>query len=67
MTNPIHRSHHPAAPLSPVTQRLYDECNAASELLKTPGLDLETHMWLIEQRGKLTNDIWSAARRERVT
>lgn len=65
MTNEIHRPYHPAAPLSEATEPLYRECVAASELLRSPGLDLETHLWLIAERGRLSSAIWNAARKAR--
>lgn len=63
--NPIHRTHHPAAPLTDATEPLYRECVAASELLRSPGLDVAARIYLVSIKGDMTAKIWNAARKAR--
>lgn len=65
MTNEIHRPYHPAAPMSEATEALYKECVAATELLRSPGLDVAARIYLVSIKGDMTAKIWNAARKAR--
>lgn len=63
--NPIHRSHHPAAPLTEATEWPYDLRTWIGYMLQANGVSVETRIWLINERGKASSDVWNAARKAR--
>lgn len=64
MTNPIIRAAHPAAPLTPQTQRHYAACRRIKrKLMQTT--DAKERIQLIGEIGRLTQQIWNETRRGR--